>query len=278
MVSDIADPELQDNVDGFDADDDASLDALNETEPQDEEEEAPDPLAELRERLDKAATRDELEQIRTQVRSELGRAQKFEARLNEIVSRDPLAALDPRLSVTDEVLSGIVDALIASDLTDDQSKASLRAARTRLDQATSARAQERMRRELLEEVRGAQAPQQTPDENDPWLVATSDVVEEAQRLGYDPAKIPQEVWATARATGRPTLAVRNVLKWVEDAMESEDTPATRVAERRRAAGRGSPPRSGAAMNNMDLIERYGQGDPTITAEQADAAMRAEGLK
>lgn len=244
-----------------------STDAGFEDAPQDEV----DPLAELRAQVGTAATKAELESLRNQIRSELGRSQRLETRLEELSGRNPLADVDPRLDANENLLTSIAEALIDSDLTDDTAKRALRASRAALDSARTVRSQGRMREELKAEILGALPPLQpaAPDASDPWAQATQDVLADiAENLpGFDVQTIPAAVWNEGRAKGTPARAAAHVLRWAE--RQAAEPATTRIATRRQAAGAGAPAREGAAglaINNMnDADEAYNA--ERITAEQ-----------
>ena len=235
----------EDEVDADDGAIDGSSGANAETEPSEDE----DPLAELRAQVSGAARRDELESLRNQIRSELGRSQRLEARLDALAGGNPLAAVDPRLDASESLLTGIADALIDSDLADDRMKSSLRGARAALESAKGARAQSRMREELRDDILKA-LPQPAAEPaaavDDPWAQATVDVYAElVERLpDFDATAIPATVWGEGRAKGSPARAAAYVIRWAE---QQAATPAERTAARRQAAGAGAPGRSGSTV-------------------------------
>ncbi len=238
--------EFQPDVDEVEADaSDATEDSTDAAD-----EAATDPLEDLRAQVGTAATKAELESLRSQIRSELGRSQKLEARLDALAGANPLADVDPRLDANEALLTSIADALTNSDLTDDRDKAALRASLSALVSAKGARAQGRMREELKAEILGA-LPGNTAvtDDSNPWAVATQDVLAEiADTLpGFDANSIPSTVWAEGRAKGTPTRAAAHVLRWAQQ--QAVEPAATRTATRRQAAGAGSPARQGAASTD-----------------------------
>lgn len=214
-----------------------------------------DPLAEIRAQVGTAATKAELEAVRNQIRSELGRSQRLEARLEAMAGANPLADVDPRLDANENLLTSIAEALIASDLTDDEAKRALRASRSALDSARTTRERNKDRADLLREVRDA-LPQTTAASgaSDPWAQATQDVIADLAELmpDFDVSSIPATVWQEGRTKGTPARAAAHVLRWAE---RQAATPAVeRTATRRQAAGAGAPSRqgaAGAAINNMD---------------------------
>jgi len=281
---------LQDDVDVDEIDADSEViagppDADVETEPLVEV----DPLAELRTQIGGAARRDELERLQNQVRSELGRSQRLEARLDAMAGANPLADVDPRLDASEQLLTGIADALIDSDLTDDRMKSALRASRSALDTAKGVRAQSRMREELKTDILAAlPKPSVAPETqaDDPWVQATVDVVAELrERLPdlYPPtmsdqlvvASIPKAKWNEGLAKGTPTRAAAHVLRWVEQ--QAQESATDRIAARRQAAGSGAPARTGVPANDEDTIARYADGDRTVSQEQYEAANHRLGL-
>jgi hypothetical protein len=237
-------------IDAGDAIDD-STDSDVEVAPQET-----DQFAELRAQVGAAARRDEFERLQNQVRSELGRSQRLEARLDAMAGANPLADVDPRLDANENLLNSIAEALIDSDLTDDRMKSALRASRSALDTARGARAQGRMREELKAEILSAlpQPAAASPDSSGLWAAATQDVLAElAENLpDFDVQTIPATVWNEGRAKGTPTRAAAYVLRW---AQQQATEPATvRTATRRQAAGAGSPARQGAAGASITDIK------------------------
>jgi len=255
---------LQTDVDAdeIDADSeviDVSPDAKVEAEPSKEV----DPLADIRAQLGGAARRDELESLRNQVRSELGRSQRLEARLEAMAGANPLADVDPRLDANEALLTSISDALIDSELTDDRMKSALRASRSALDAAKGVRAQGRMREELKADILKALPKVEEPVQTlDPWAQATADVVADLKGLlpDFDPTTIPATVWNAGKAKGTPARAAVYVIRWAEQ--QAANPAAERIAVRRQAAGDGSPARSGASPSVTDMSDAdaaYGSG-------------------
>ena len=272
---------LQDDVDADVSDADSEViagasDAETETEPLAEV----DPLAELRAQVGTAATKAELESLRNQIRSELGRSQRLETRLEELSGRNPLADVDPRLDANENLLTSIAEALIDSDLTDDTAKRALRASRAALDSARTVRSQGRMREELKAEILGALPPLQ-PTAPDPWAQATQDVLADiAENLpGFDIQTIPATVWNEGRAKGTPARAAAHVLRWAE--RQAAEPATTRIATRRAAAGTGAPARqgaTGAAINTMDEAdEAWNAGRITFDQYKAERERFLVGL-
>jgi hypothetical protein len=225
-----------------------------------------DPLDEIRAQVGTAATKAELESLRNQIRSELGRSQKLEARLDELAGANPLADVDPRLDANENLLTSIADALIASDLTDDRMRSLLSNSRAALDSARGARAQGRMREELKREIISALPQNAQVDataETNPWAQATQDVIAEIAETSpdFDAATIPNDVWLAGKNRGTPARAAAHVLRWVAE--HAETPAATRTATRRAAAGAGSPARQGSALAAI------------TTMNEADAAYNAE---
>lgn len=238
-----------------------SLDAGAEQPP----DETPDPLEDIRAQLGAAARREELESLRNQVRSELGRSQRLEARLDALSSNNPLADVDPRLEANEALLTTLASVLVNS-LDDAQSIAALRAALSGLDQAKGVRAERKMRAELKDEIlaalpqpqeRAQEPPIQTPEQ----IAATNRVLGYADAKGVDPTRIPDAAWTTlpGETFDQAVQRVRGVI----DALAAGDASTERVATRRQAAGAGAPSRNGATgpviTNMSEADDAYTRG-------------------
>lgn len=267
--SDVAEPQVDvEVVDGLEP-----SEPEVEVEPQVEVE--PDPLAELRQRLDGAASREELLALSQKVSSELGRAQRLEARIAELPA-NPLADVDPRLDANEALLTSIADALISSALTDDATKGALQSARSRLTEATGKRAEQRMRAELTAEVlKSLPQPQEqtAPQVSVESASATERVVGYAEAKGVNPADIPESAW---NLVGNESLdqAVARV-KGVVDSLAEQDAAATRVASRRTAAGPGTPARVGT--NSIESTKQRLQSEGIPLTDRASRQAIADSL-
>lgn len=226
------------------------------TETPETEEETPDPVQVLTDRLGAIDT--VLEGLSgldpAKINSALGRVPGLQSAVDEVNSRDPSASFDPRFSANETLLSAVTEALINADseLVSDQSKASLRAAVAQLGDASKERERVTLKREVLAEVQAAATPDTddaTPDVDDLWGQASVDV-HAALPEGFDAKTIPVEVWAEGQKTGRPSLAVRHVLNWVDaqtaDAIDN-------LATRKQAAGPGSPSASAGGGDQITAI-------------------------
>ena len=243
-----------DGVDGFDAGGEAT-DELLDAEPVLEPSTEVDPLAELRTQIGAAARRDELDSLRNQVRSELGRSQRLEARLDALTGANPLADVDPRLDANETLLISIASALADSELSDDRMKGTLRSALAALDQAKGARATRRLREELKDDILKAVQPAAEPaSSEDPWTQATADVIAELrERLpDFDIASIPIAVWDEGKSKGTPTRAAAHVLRWAES--HAQEPVIDRAAARRAAAGEGAPARGAGGPTIIDASD------------------------
>lgn len=244
MVSELdQQPQIEDIVD------DAEIIPVDEdvvTEPVDEE---PDPVA---------ALRDEIGTIKqamsrfdgfdpSVVKSDLGRVRALQSKIDQLTANDPLLEVDPRISANESLLLSIADALINSDFTDDQNKANLRSALTGITESKTQRERKAMKQELLSEIQSAATPTNVEPTADPQTeAATARIIGYAEAKGIDPKTIPAEAW-NLRANETLTDAVTRV-RGVVDALATQTAAAGRTAERRQAAGNGSPVRSGA--NNI----------------------------
>lgn len=245
--------------DGFDADlDDEEITDELDLEPTDEDE-TPDPLAELRSQLE--ASRNELAALQAQVRGELGRGQRAERLLEEfkqsLASRPaPTDALATSLA---DDFGTLIEAFAASDIIDDRSRTSLMALKGRYDNARTERQQAALEQQILDRV--AAATQNNRPAQDVALQLNPVIADLNARLsgyasarGVDFASLPSGTfqWQANDTIEAAEARVRGVI----DAMADAEQSATRVASRRRAAST-SPGRAGAALNDEELVDDYG---------------------
>lgn len=255
------------------ADDDAILgfdDGLVEQDVEEPQEE-PDPLAEIRAEL--AATKAELDALKGWKNYDPERLARavlqvpaLQRDFEEIRKQGATPQADPRVSEVEEHVLALTDALINSDLLDDASKASLRTAKARVDSAKTERQTEQRLRELVAQLPGAQQPAQPVDDRMVYAAQLESVRLQAyaEAKGVDFATLgdalkflPNETMEQAAVRVRAEI----------DRLAGE--PAVdRVAERRRAAGNGTPARSGTTMSESALTEAMANG--TASPEQRKA--------
>lgn len=261
------DPTLEDGDDALDGDGEQERSG---------EDTQPDPLdtlrTELNERIE-AETRRVRSELEGRYGGEVGRAQKLEKRLD-----DALSTLTAQNSpgITDEAVSAIVSALVASDLIDDQSRASLRTVESRLAEAKTKRERDAIKREVLAEAQTAVTPEREPEpqqQSPEAVAATNRVVGYADARGVDPTRIPQDAWNLLPGETLPDAVTR--LRKVIDGLAADSSSGARVAERRGAAGSGSPGRGGGGnVIEQDLRRLETEGIP-LTDEQARRRVAAE---
>lgn len=242
---------VQDTQDGLAVDlEDVELDTASPDEGAGAEE---DPVAVLRAEL--AATRAELSALSglkalnpEQITRALGHIPALQRDFAEIRNRpvDPIATIDPRLSENEEVLSDLVDALLTSDFLDDSAKAALRQRRQRMEAGKTERDRVRLRRDLLEEVKGArETVQEEPTADAQAVLAVQ--AESSRLMGYAEAKnVDWSAIPPAELQFRPGETLEQSVARVRvviDGLSGET--ADRVATRRRAAGAGAPASNGA---------------------------------
>ena len=253
------------------------------TEPKKEAEE-PDPLVELRERLTEFertyATKAELHPLA----SNLGRVDGIQSALDEAAKADPLAAVDPRLTAIENL--NIANATALLGLGDEQvstaEKAALRSSLVEIDTARTQRSQDVAIATAKTELRAELQPPEDTEEVEAKPVRTPETIEVAgyaEGKGVDFASIPTTAWRLAEGETMQQAIAR--VKSVVDSLAEEAASPERVATRRQAAGSGTPSRSGAAMNDLQLIEDYGS-NPEKYPSKADrervfAAMEREDI-
>lgn len=203
------------------------------------------------------------------VKATVGRVQSLEASLKRLSEANPLADIDPRVSANEDLTVTLARTLSNSALVDDEDKASLRAALHAVEQSRSARERKQMMSELKAELATTevQAPAETSDPvgEREWAVAEAVVRSRAAKAGLKWEDLPlAEI--NAKAAGNATVATDLALEWLD--ANKPDPTTDRVAERRRAAGSGSPAREGAANSlENDKTRLMEQGIP-MTDEAA----------
>lgn len=246
-----------------------------------------DPLSELRERLDafetSALRRDELNP--DQVRSVLGIIQSIQSDTDRLKNANPVAEIDPRLSASESVLATIAQVLINSDLLDDSGKAALQQSLSPLSEAQQARQRQQLRNELLAELRESQPQPQDQSQTLPEQQALIDAVRQEERelrgyaagRGIDWASVPASELLFRQNETVEAAAQR--VRGIIDRLASEESSADRVAERRAAAGRGAPQRSGAATTTEDILARLADvGLPMTNTAERKLAAKALGVE
>ena len=239
------------------------------TETPEPEEITPDPVQILTDRLGQVETNSgqRIDGIEARVKSELGKLEYLQSVASKLDNNDPIAALDPRLSANETLLSALVDTVANSDdgIPTEQNRETLRSAIAQYSDAQKQRDNETFKREVLAEAKATAAPEQTetaPTAADQWQAATQDV-QAALPADFDMVTIPQDVWAEGVKTGRPSLAVRHVLNWVDtqsaDALDG-------LAERKAAAGDGAPSASAGGTTIDTLLSKLEELGPTVLSE------------
>ena len=112
-----------------------------------------------------------------------------------------------------------------------------------------------------------QSTEMDPSTKQLWDDATNFVSERASAANIDPSNIPQHVWTTGAGLGSPARAADYVLAWLNS--QNEDAgKVEQIAAKKRAAGNGTPQRSGQNQSIESLIQAYGEGgDITVTEKR-----------
>lgn len=266
---------LQDDTElGFDIEDEIA--AENELSEEVEDGDGDDPLAALT--ADVAAMKRQLERLSgldakvNPALAAVGRMQRIQSELDALKSRP---ASDPRLDLFEESIDGLYESLASSDVIDEESRRGLRAAKARLDGAKTQRSQDRMRAELLAEMRSAAGGDEySGDQPSPEDIALYQAVQQetAKLQGYAAAKgiewsdIPAEELSFRDGEDIPTAARR--VRAAIDSLAEGDAAATSVGRRRRAARRAAPPAGGVALSDQQLIDDYAQHPERYTTPEA----------
>lgn len=215
-----------------------------------------------------AATRSEIETLRAQVQSEMGRAQRLERLFEEFrkapkseASPELLSEIESRLEQYEDFSLVTAEGLIANEYTDEAARARLIAARSNLSGAKSERERKRMRSELRAEVMAAipQAQQAEPADESPTQArspeaqsATAQVFGYAEAKGVNPDAIPETAWALQ--PGETLALATQRVKGIVDGLAAGGLAANRTASRRQAAGNGSPSRSAGTPSISTMSE------------------------
>ena len=199
----------------------------------------------------------DLDAIRHDVQSQLGRVQGIQSKVDRLSTEDASAAYRARVEQLEENIGSLQELILSSEFVDDNLKISMR----------ERQLENRLR--ALETPPAEAQPAQEPAA-DPaavmWNEATTEVVRLAQELGYDPANIPATVWSAGLQTGSPLRAVSQVSDWVKEQV-AETENVSKAAESKRAANGGSPPRAGSTPTIDDLVRTYGEGKDISAAEK-----------
>ena len=144
-----------------------------------------------------------------------------------------------------------------------------------VDDATKLELRERQFERRLQAVETGKpqepAADAAPDESQSperqvWDDATAYVKEQARAIDFDPDQIPEDVWKAGAGLGSPVRATDHVLAWMRGQTESLEK-VEQTAAKKRAAGNGTPTRSGASTSIDDLVRSFGEGKDITGAEK-----------
>ena len=238
-------------------------------------EETPDPVAELRAEI--ASLKQSVAGIDpARVQSELGRIRS----LQSAVSRLENAPAPQRDTFAEEAIESLATALLTSQLVDDDAKPQIRSLLNRLGEAKTKNAREALKAELREELKPAVAAvsEYEPTQTNPELTnATERVFDFADAIGIERAAAIAALdgkWGLEPGETLSTAVTR--LKGVLKAHAQNASTNARVAERKQAAGNGSPARTSAGYSNIDAAEdAYIAGD--LSHEEYQKARKSFGV-
>ena len=201
------------------------------------------------------------------VKATVGRVQSLEASLKRLSEANPLADIDPRVSGLEETVMSLARTLSNSALVDDDQRAEIRSTLRAVEASRSVTERKKLMSELKAELATTEV-QQPAETSDPtaalWDAASDEVRDMASEYGVEPSQIPWDE-IQRNAQNNPARVARVALKWFE--ANKPDPTTDRVAERRRAAGSGSPAREGAlgpiVTDMSDADAAYADGTITI---------------
>lgn len=257
-------------IDGLEDEEAVSDDAAAESDTPDEETTDPDPVAALTARLD--AFEKDYGHLKgfdpNPVKAGLGRLPAIQSAIDDLKKSGNLTAdVIERLDLSDKALGTLATLMVGDAEQSEAVKAPFRAYTEGMERARTQRERNSLRTELLEEMKpAAQTTGETEPAPNPWDEATVEIRNLATELGVPLDTIPWKQFEDG-ANGSALRATRLATAWLHDNKPTTDST-TRVAERRRSAGSGSPPREGSASASYrsaaDVAEAYSAG--TIDGE------------
>lgn len=279
MVADVQTPGLDEAA--LDTDLESGLEFDAESSPEADD----DPVAALRAEL--AATNARLDgALRAlnpeQINRALGHIPALQRDLDAIrKSGDPRAAIEAAITEYDGAIAAMAAGMLASDFVDDGSKGPIRQAMQRLAANNDERKTARLERDLLAKMQAANGPEQVapPDPQSQWQAALANAT---QRL-IDFADGKDVPWETVPESAKgftsdeaelaktdPNRALQNAMTRVRKVitdLASESAATERTAQRRRAAGAGSPASAGINGYSSQRAVDQAHMDGRLTSAQ-----------
>lgn len=243
---------------------DESLDTGFDGATDSDESEKPDPVAELRAEF--VALRESVSGLNpAQITSELGRIRTLQSKIDRLES----APAPQRDTLAEDAIASMARVLVASPLIEDEAKSDIRALLSRLGDAQTKSERERLKRELLDEMKPAvESPKEEAQTVSPEAAsATARVLGYADGLGLtdeETATVLNGKWQVTQADGNLEGAVKRLKGVLKAHVENKGT-VNRVTERKQAAGSGSPQRSGGTLTITDMSDAddaYARGEIT----------------
>jgi hypothetical protein len=244
-----------------------------------------DPVTALREEVT------ELKQVVSELSDLRGlRRRDIESVLNQVgaVQRDfanfrqgdPIAALDPRISENEDLLSVMANALASSDFLEDSSKQGLRQVVQKMEANKNARNADKLRRDVVKEVQEARGeiaqarPAPSPQQQMQYQVAqaTQRLMDFADGKNVPWNGIPSDELAFKPGETLPQ-AMNRVRKVITD-LAGETASTERTANRRRAAGSGAPASAGTGAFRTQTAIRTAHASGAINTAQAKELLAA----
>jgi hypothetical protein len=203
----------------------------------------------------------DLDYVKHRVNSELSRLEGIQSRVDRLTQGAEGVVTSDRIEQLEGTLSELTNLIMSSEMVDDATKISLRE-------------QQWERRLAAVESGPAPVPGLAPEPNvtdevvkQTWDDATNYVAERAREMGFDnPTQIPVEVWQAGAGLGSPVRAADHVLAWVRAQTEGLEK-VEQTAAKKRAAGNGTPTRSGTNTSIDDLVRSFGEGKDITDAEK-----------
>lgn len=239
------------------------------------EETTVDPVAELKSEL--AALKQSMAGLDpAKITSELGRVRSLQSAVDQL-KKTPAPERD---TFAEEAFGHLANALLADSLISDETKVAIRPLLARYEDAKTKNERTRLRQEIIAEIQPEKAEEPAIEQSPEAMQATAEVFGYAKALGMtreEAAAVLDGRWSVG-PDGLAAAVAR--LQSLLDAHKAQKGTATRVAERKAAAGSGAPSRSGvnggpAITSINDADNAYANGD--ISGEQYRAYRKQFGI-
>jgi|TARA_R110002020_G_scaffold9613_3_gene37726 TolA-binding protein len=247
--------EVDGQAEGFDSPE-------GEAEGAPEQEEQLSDIDALVERMSRVETStQDIDFIKHRVNSELSRVEGIQSRVDQLTNSTQAMASSDRIEQLEGTIAELTGLIMSSEMVDDATKIALR--------------EQQFERRLQDVEKGRASPEpvaeKAPDaqqiaQSQAWADATTYVAERAREMNIAYDDIPQEVLRAGELLGSPVRATDHVIGWIRAQSEGLEK-VEQTAAKKRAAGNGTPTRSGTNTSIDDLVRSFGEGKDISTDEK-----------